>query len=185
MTHDCVGRQTGHSIGATLARLLTIAISLALLCGCAAGTGPGATLGSGATPDPAQLLTGLAGQGEVEVPDDPLIIRSRRVRVNLGMLDSARAGETVQAHLFEDATCDIVLERKESTPSGGTAWSGHVAGVEGSQVTLIVGGGQMACNIVLPDAHYQIRYLEDNIHVINELDPTAFPSEDEPPASET
>jgi hypothetical protein len=105
------------------------------------------------------------------------------VRVDLDVLIDVRPGETLTVHLFDDVALDIVLEQKETTGSGGVSWSGRVVAVEGSQVTLVIGGGQLAGNIVLPKAHYRIRHLREEVHVIHEIDPAAFPDEDEPPSS--
>lgn len=117
--------------------------------------------------------------GSLDTSGDPAVVRSRFVDIKLALLEGAEAGDTVVLNLFEDAVFTAVLDSRGLT-SNGFAWTGHIAGTEHGMVTLITGGGQMAANITLDGAHYQVRYAGDGVHAIYEIRQSAFPGGDEP-----
>jgi hypothetical protein len=65
----------------------------------------------------------------------------------------------------------------EKNPSGGLTWIGSLEQFEHSQVTLVIHDGVVIGNIALPAPLYQIRYVNEGIHVIHEIDTSMFPSD--------
>ena len=82
--------------------------------------------------------------------------------------------------MFDDVVYTAILEKKEPNLTGGYTWSGHLDGIEHSQVILVVGGDQVAGNITLPGAFYEVRYTNQGVHVITQIDQSAYPQEAEP-----
>jgi hypothetical protein len=126
------------------------------------------------------LFISAATEGSLDLGKDPTILRTRLVGVNLNMLAAAEIGDTIVLNLFEDTTVNAVLDRKEATYGDGYAWIGHLQGQALSQVTLVVGGGQIAGNVSLPGAFYRVRYAGNEVHTVQQINQSAFPFEMEP-----
>jgi Leucine-rich repeat (LRR) protein len=105
---------------------------------------------------------------------DTTTIRQRFVYVETGLLST---NDQIFLNLFEDVSFVATLARVEKLSKGGIAWIGHIDSVQESEVTLISRGNQMAANIVLPGAFYQVRYAGEGVHVIKEIDQSKFPPE--------
>jgi hypothetical protein len=105
---------------------------------------------------------------------DTTTIRQRFVYVETGLLST---NDQIFLNLFEDVSFVATLARVEKLSKGGIAWIGHIDSVQESEVTLISRGNQMAANIVLPGAFYQVRYAGKGVHVIKEIDQSKFPPE--------
>lgn len=120
--------------------------------------------------------------------EDPTSMRTRLVGVNFEVLrdengppqDTSGVGEIVVVNLFPDAEYDAILERVEKNPTGGFTWIGYLDGIENSQVTLVVNMEVMIGKIITPEDLYEIRYVNDDIHMIVQIDQSAFPAELEP-----
>ncbi|TGO02905.1 hypothetical protein PN36_16650, partial [Candidatus Thiomargarita nelsonii] len=108
---------------------------------------------------------------------DTTTIRQRFVDVETGLLST---NDQIFLNLFEDVSFVATLARLEKLSKGGIAWTGHIDSVQESEVTLISRGNQMAANIVLPGAFYQVRYAGEGVHVIKEIDQSKFPPEAPP-----
>jgi hypothetical protein len=89
-------------------------------------------------------------------------------------------GDLLILNLFDDVAFTAKLDRLEAAGSDGYTWIGHLEGIDHSQVVLVIGGGQMAGNITLPDEFYQVRFAGNGVHAIYRIDQTAFPPEDDP-----
>jgi hypothetical protein len=140
-------------------------------------------VGSFAAPADQQNDGGLflnAGvDGTQSVSESPAVKRTRLVSVDFQMLASSTVGETLVLNLFPDVAFEAVITNIE--PSGdGYTWIGHLDGVALSQVVLVEGGGQMAANISMPGAFYQVRYAGGGVHAIYQIDQSAYPPELEP-----
>ena len=57
---------------------------------------------------------------------------------------------------------------------------GRLRGIALSSVNLVVEDGLMAANIVFPGGAYQVRYAGSGVHVVYEVDQSAYPPEAEP-----
>lgn len=115
-------------------------------------------------------VDGAAGRG---------VVRSRFVEVSFAPFSAAEVDSLI-LNLFDDVVLTAEAERVTSQPGGGLAWSGHVAGVDLSQVTLVVRDGVLAGNVSLPGVFYQVRPAGNGVHVVREIDQSAFPPEMEP-----
>ena len=134
---------------------------------------------TGSTEAVMALFTAAPDQVECSQSSDPTIIRGRCVTINLDLLKDIQIGDTILLNLFPDAQYTAILDRIE-TLDNGYAWIGHLQSEDNSQVTLVVGAGQMAGNVTLPDELYQIRYAGGIAHAIYQIDQSAFPPEAEP-----
>jgi hypothetical protein len=117
---------------------------------------------------------------KTEISTDPTIIRSRYVKLNLNLLGESEVGDEISLNLFDDVVYTAILEEKEPTLTNGYTWTGYLDGIQHSQVILIIGGDQVAGNITLPGAFYEIRYTGDGMHIVYQVDQSAFPPEAEP-----
>jgi hypothetical protein len=163
-----------------VARVLSVAAFIATLlsAGSSIVAGPVAQIGD-------VLFADLGVAGDATTTDDPTIIRTRFADVNLDLL--AGGGDTssepsgvasvLVLNLFEDVTFTALYDRLEINPSGSFSWIGHLEGVDRSQVILVVNGEMVMGDISMPGAFYQVRYAGDGVHVIHEIDQTAFPPE--------
>ncbi len=52
--------------------------------------------------------------------------------------------------------------------------------IKHSQAILVVDDGIMAGNITTPGAFYQVRYVDNGVHAIYEINQSAFPEEAPP-----
>jgi hypothetical protein len=79
------------------------------------------------------------------------ISRTRYVEVDWSALDGSGgppgnqsgAGNRLKLELFEDASLTAVLDRAEARPPDMLIWGGHVEGVAGSQVGLVIEGERL------------------------------------------
>ena len=95
---------------------------------------------------------------------------------------SADAQQTFKLilNLFEDAIFDTVLDRREVHSPKKFTWSGHIEGVQQSQVTLVAEDGVMVGNIRVADSFFQVRYAGADVHVVQQIDESRFPRDGEP-----
>ncbi len=52
--------------------------------------------------------------------------------------------------------------------------------IKHSQVILVVDDGIVAGNVTIPGALYQVRYIDNGVHAIYEINQSAFPEEAPP-----
>ena len=115
------------------------------------------------------------------------VVRSRAVQLNLELLLDAdgtprdlTAEDRLTLNLFDDLQLVAVLERVAPSYGGGFTWVGQVQDEPLSAVTLVVNEGIMAGSVVSPQGLFRIGYAGNGVHVVHELDPSAFPPEAEP-----
>jgi len=109
---------------------------------------------------------------------DVVAKRSRHVRVDLGGLRQP----LTRLDLFPGGPpgpLTVVWDRTEQPSPDSRAWIGHARGEPESSVTLVVNEAEriVVGTIQLSRALYRIRYLGDGVHVIEEVDPGAFPKD--------
>ncbi|OAD23121.1 peptidyl-Asp metalloendopeptidase [Candidatus Thiomargarita nelsonii] len=125
---------------------------------------------------------GLSLQEQDRV-SDITTIRHRFIHVETGLLNTkvqASQNDKILLNLFDGTSFVATLDRIEKLSRGGIAWIGHLNGIQQSEVILITRSEQMAGNIVLPGAFYQVRYAKKGIHVLREIDQSKFPPEAHP-----
>jgi uncharacterized protein YkwD len=103
------------------------------------------------------------------------VIRMRTVNVNFDIFTGAdEIPEFLSLNLFDDVHLKAVLTQIERSPSGGFAWIGFLDGVKESQVAIVVEGEKVSGTIIMPEFYYQIRHAENDLHLIREIDTSAF-----------
>ncbi len=80
-------------------------------------------------------------------------------------------------NLFDNASYLAIPDKVQKNPSGSYTWSGHIEGIQFSQVTLIVHDGKLTGSVSLRNHIYQIRPLGGSDHLVVEKDPAGFPQE--------
>lgn len=153
---------------------------IALLFGGALLVACGAASGQRAANQSPALFNALAGERSCAIDGNPKILRERCVTVNLDLLEGMQAGEKVLLNFFPDAEYVAVLERYEPASPDGYTWIGRIAGVEHSQVTLVVGGGILTGNVTVENELFQVRWVDEPVYGVYQVDRTSYPPEAEP-----
>ncbi len=143
-------------------------------------------LAASAVPCPGQGLFAEASATASLVPATPRlgVVRSRAVRVHLGLVPGATArdatrgilpppGHRLTLNLFEDV---VVHARMVRSGRQGRAlvWSGKVEGEPVGDVVLAVVDGVLSGSAVWPGGAYRIRF-DGASHVVEQLDHALFP----------
>jgi uncharacterized protein YkwD/chitodextrinase len=147
-----------------------ITVCLCLLSGvCYAGT-PDTALFS----DPSDTI-----QIDLEPVNSDIVIRHRLVNIRFDVLAEGEEN-IILLNLFNDVLVTAIRDQVEKNASNGFAWMGHLDGVESGQVTLVCEDQKLAGTILLPDVYYYVRHVENDYHIVREVDPTAFPASSRP-----
>lgn len=115
------------------------------------------------------------------LPDSPPVLRARYVEVDFGALGGenptpASAPTSLLLNLFPDATFVVERDSVQPTSSGrGVIWTGHLQGRADSAVTLVAEGGVLAGTVSGSGHEYNVAYAGDRLHVVQEINPGAFP----------
>jgi hypothetical protein len=117
----------------------------------------------------------------------PEVIRSRYVTINFGLLpdlnvedsDQTNVGRLLKLNLFAD-TEYIAVQERGSLVAGSQTWIGNIEGERYGRVILVHKDEQMAGTVQTSEGNYRIRFAGENLHVIEELVMSAFPSEADP-----
>ena len=120
----------------------------------------------------------------------PGVVRQRPVGINFEPLSTSTGVATTQANvdLFDGQQAAIDLDRFENRTASNFTWYGHVRGHSKSHVILTVVDGQMAGSIDFGDVgnhaggRYQIGSTANGVHVLREINESAFPP-DHPPGA--
>jgi peptidyl-Asp metalloendopeptidase len=119
---------------------------------------------------------------------DPIIFRSRFVRINWDMMnypDGTALNQTARANrivlnLFDDVTLNTVLDQWEVRSAASFNWVGHIEGFPQSQAILVVEDGVMVGNIRVADSYFQIRYVGPGLHIVQQVNESSFPPDGDP-----
>ena len=144
---------------------------------------------AGATALSAQQPPGLL----IEVPGgaaadqsaagDRTHVRARTVRVDLPQLGTREQRRTpsqsLLLNLFDDASYSVTLDRIDQT-RGGFVWVGHIPDVAMSTVTLAIEDGAVYGSVLTPAATYVIRSAGNGLHLVAQIDQSAFRPEADP-----
>ena len=144
---------------------------------------------AGATALSAQQPPGLL----IEVPGgaaadqsaagDRTRVRARTVRVDLPQLGTRAQrrtpGQSLLLNLFDDASYSATLDRIDQT-RGGFVWVGHIPDVAMSTVTLAIEDGAIYGSVLTPAATYVIRSAGNGLHLVAQIDQSAFRPEADP-----
>ncbi|MGH9310713.1 MAG: hypothetical protein ACRD1U_15160 [Vicinamibacterales bacterium] len=114
----------------------------------------------------------------IDIRKDPALVRQRAVRVDFSKLDASAPRVTL--NLFEDVCLTAVRDQSAPEAPAGQVWTGTIEGVAGSSVTIVTAAHAATGNIVSPPHTYQIRVLRDDVHLVNQVDPSKYPNEKNP-----
>ena len=119
----------------------------------------------------------IAYEGPVPLPSvNPAVVaRQRLVNIQLESLPMAE-GQPVVLNLFEDAEVRAVCDGVELNVSDGVVWHGHIEGMPGESVTILVAQEAMAGAVEMPHLTYHIRHVQDGVHVVREVEAPAYRS---------
>jgi peptidyl-Asp metalloendopeptidase len=128
-------------------------------------------------------------------PAEPQVLRKKVVNVNFALLcdleknsiEAAARGKApstaLTLNLFDDVTLIARIHTIEPTKSGGFSGVGYIEGSPGSETVMVVTGDIMSLNVNIPgtagepNRFFQVRYQQDGIHKVQEIDQTQFPTE--------
>lgn len=113
------------------------------------------------------------------------VVQSRRVMIDFTQVaghDFPNGVDILVFNLFPDASYVGIKNRVEYRHSDEESytWFGTIEDIPHSSVILTVENGSMAGNIAVYDRFFQIRPISDDVHVLYEIDQSAFPQEAPP-----
>lgn len=125
----------------------------------------------------ADLFVTTARRPAVREPvNSDLVLRQRYVTVRTdAFFEDSPTAPVLNLKLFEDVHGVGIQDRLDRNTSGGWAWIGHLDGIADSEVTFVVEGPKVSGTVTLPGRLYHVRHLENDLHVVREIDPSAFP----------
>jgi len=134
---------------------------------------------------PPSLLEPIVLQAAGLISTPPEAIRSRHASVNLNLLGGSGKGirasakqdrpDEIMLNLFEDVELIAVLERIEFQNNNSYSWIGRLKDDPFSQAIFVVKDDFVVGNIRNISGIYQIRSIQEQIHVIYEIDEARFP----------
>ena len=139
---------------------------------------------SGHTPHPRAIMRAQTGgifeatsQSKLGVSmSDTDTLRRREVTVKTEMLTRSRSEkpDLLTLNLFDDVAVTGMILNRTPTYSGGYALSGHLSGIAGGTMTLVVNGAVIAGTVRVPGATFQIRSAGTGRHSISQIDPSRY-----------
>jgi hypothetical protein len=129
------------------------------------------------------LITPTTKPGRVKPDPDRAVLQSRRVVVDVAGLRGP-SNLKFSLPLFGHDVVLIARDRQETPRPGTLLWYGHVDGEPGSMALLSSVGDAVAGDVTTRDhagrfRFYQLRFLGDGVHVLNEIDQSLLPPEDD------
>lgn len=109
--------------------------------------------------------------------NNPAVVRSRYVQVNLDILYTERQ---IMFNFFEDTELLTTRISVSDQTSEQFTWVGVIAGESGGTVTLVREKESLVGNVRIGNLWYEIRAIGRGLHTVREIDPTKFPDEEQP-----
>ena len=123
----------------------------------------------------------VAGRALRPLPADPLVIRERRVGIDMealapltAVVERGAALPALRLNLFEDVVVESLVESVDSTASG-YSWSGSVAGDALGSVAMAVNGSAVSGIVRTRGRVYTIRSDGSGQYAIREVDRSGLP----------
>jgi fibronectin type 3 domain-containing protein len=115
----------------------------------------------------------------MEIDMDPMVSRSQQAYIDYSVFEQAAALEQSQIHvqLFYDAEFVIDLTSRDFPEDGGVVLKGKVNGIAESEVYLSLVGDSLNAKISLPDVTYIIRPVDQELHMVQQVNLAGFPSQ--------
>ena len=155
---------------AVTARLASMGLIAGLVL--IAGTSSAQTL------DPDLFAVTEQRPAELERLNSDLVLRQRFVTVRADALfEGGSDADLLFLNLFDDVHWVAGQNRVERDASGNLAWIGQIEDIANSVVNLVSNGSKISGSITTPDRLFHVRHLENDLHVIREIDAFAFPTE--------
>lgn len=104
--------------------------------------------------------------------DPSIVIRQKAVAINIE--DFSEADTELQLNLFDDVQLTAILDHIEVDALGNQAWVGTIQDAPNSSVSLVMSNGKLSGSVNLPDVCYHIRHVQNQLHVIREIDVVAL-----------
>ncbi len=123
------------------------------------------------------LFTDALQPEQYRAESDVGVLRRRFVRVNSAVLRTLRSGDAFALSLMADAQYDWVVDSVAPGPRGSLVWSGHLKGFPLGHVLLLWDGRSLMGSVNTGNAVFRLRAIGGGVHVIEELDHSAFPEE--------
>lgn len=108
---------------------------------------------------------------------DTGILRRRFVQVHPAVLRSLHPGDTFSLSLLAGVQYDWVVDSVSPGTRGTTVWSGHLKGFPLGQALLLWDGENLMGSVNTGKRVFRLRAIGSGIHLIEELDHSAFPEE--------
>ncbi|MCL5950728.1 MAG: M12 family metallo-peptidase [Chloroflexi bacterium] len=128
----------------------------------------------------ASLFRDAEKTAPLDQANDPTVVRTRYVDLNLDVLPGSKSraptGSTVLLNLFDDVAFNGVLDHVEYKPNG-LVWVGSLQGIELSTVNLVTEDGVTVGSINYPGGMYVIRYAENGVQTVQDIDQSQYPPE--------
>lgn len=113
--------------------------------------------------------------------DGPAVVRGKAVEIHwaalMGALQPKAKDSRLTLDFFSDSTFTAVRERVVNESPNTMSWIGRLEGIEGSQAIFVAGNGVVVGSVTLPGLAFRIRYSPEKVHVIEQVDPNAYPLE--------
>ena len=137
---------------------------------------------------PPYLFLSVENAKDIQVKQNPTIVRSRLVNVDFSLLPdlgknfTAELGGEIRLILnaFQGTEFTVLIQKIIKKRSGSYAWYGILKDFPLSRVTLVLNKNTVFGSISKAGFFYQIRPVSDGIHVVYEIDPSKFPPTSEP-----
>ncbi len=102
-------------------------------------------------------------------PSNPsVVLRQRAVLINPGAIPNDHPSDSIQLNLFEDAKY-VANRKRVASGRGILLWTGTLAGAEKGEVIIIAKNQRVSATILLSSVIYQIRPLNQKLHLIREI----------------
>ncbi len=116
-------------------------------------------------------------QGESALVLAPTVRNHRYIRIDfdlLGGIAGPGIGDQIDIQLFDDDVKVVQVTRIEKNSQGGFTLFGNLMGVEHSQIIFVVNETRFVGKITQGPETYEIKPVVDDIHVLLEIDQSAF-----------
>ncbi len=113
-----------------------------------------------------------SSQAVLGAVDPEIVIRQKGVIVNIEAFSTSNP--TLHLKLFEDVEFTAILDHIEVDAMGNQAWVGTIQDNANSSVSLVLSNGKLSGSVNLADVCFHIRHIQNQLHVIREIDVAAL-----------
>lgn len=120
------------------------------------------------------LVSGnFTGSTTLQAGNPSVVCRQRSVFINPDLFVNTQAIDVLQLNLFEDVRLQAVRNKTQGGARGSVLWTGVLAGAGTGSVVLITRDQRVSATVSLPSVTYQIRPLDNGMHLIRQIDTLA------------